>query len=507
MSLTVWILGDQLSESHPGLTAAQAQNEPVQVVMVESTARLRRYPYHRWKLVLLISAMRHFAQELENRGFKVDYRQSENMLAGLVEHVRAFEPSTIVTMQASEYYGRLFQESLSGKLATPVQVLPNTQFLTGSFNPYPDLPADKRIRQESFYRQIRQNFNLLMQENGSPVGGSWNFDRENRQPLPEGLHAPEPVRFEPDTVTRAVMHEMDKAGLGFGDTSDFSLAVTHPQAEEVFKDFIDCRLVYFGHYEDAMSQEQAVLYHSGISPYLNLGLLDPISVCHSVEKAYQQGKAPINSVEGFIRQVAGWREFIYWQYCRQMPGLDQTNFWQAERPLPDWFWDGKAPMNCLQRVIERVLTRGYCHHIERLMVISNFCQLAGINPDEVNRWFLSCFIDAYEWVMLPNVYGMGLFADGGITASKPYIASARYIQRMSNYCIGCRFNPKKRSGENACPYNFLYWNFMIQHELILKGNPRMGPIVYGLDRLAGDEKVTIQREARTFLDSMPPSSQ
>ena len=295
------------------------------------------------------------------------------------------------------------------------------------------------------------------------------------------------------------MREIDQKYPGVGQVTGFDLAVTHQQAQQAAVDFFDRRLVDFGAYEDAMSSNYGTIYHSRLSPYLNLGLLDPLVLAQEAQKRYNDEQAPINSVEGFIRQVVGWREFIYWQYWRLMPDIAESNYWKANRPLPQMFWDGETEMNCLQHAIQRALRAGYTHHIERLMVISNFCLLAGINPSAVNDWFLSAFIDAYEWVMLPNVFGMGLNADGGVIATKPYIASANYINKMSDYCQNCVFDRKSRTGERACPFNFLYWNFMLRHENTLRSNPRMGRSLLGLRHLDQDERMRVNEKAAQFL--------
>jgi deoxyribodipyrimidine photolyase-related protein len=262
------------------------------------------------------------------------------------------------------------------------------------------------------------------------------------------------------------------------------------------------RLAEFGPYEDAMSRRHAALYHSVLSPYMNIGLLDPLHMAQAAADAYAAGRAPLASVEGFIRQVIGWREYIYWQYWQQMPGLLAANSWGHTRPLPQLLWDGQTDMACLRTVVQRVIDSGYSHHIERLMVICNFCMLAGIDPAAVHRWFLSFYVDAYEWVVAPNVIGMGLNADGGKTATKPYIASANYIHKMSDYCAGCRYDPKQRTGADACPFNYLYWNFLITHEATLRANPRFGPAVLGLKHLDARERAAVQAQAAAFLEQM-----
>jgi deoxyribodipyrimidine photolyase-related protein len=298
------------------------------------------------------------------------------------------------------------------------------------------------------------------------------------------------------------MAEVAALPNGVGAVDGFDYAVTRQQALMAFDDFITNRLPKFGDYEDAMTKRSHVVYHSLLSPYLNLGLLEPLEPAQAVETAYRQNRAPINAVEGFVRQIVGWREFMYWQYWRQMPGMLGKNDWAAKRPLPSFVWNGDTEMACLHHAINRAINIGYNHHIERLMLLSNFFMLIGVDPKEVNDWFLSLYIDATEWVMPPNVIGMGLHADGGLTATKPYIASANYINKMGDHCNSCRFNPKQRHGEDACPFNFLYWNFIIRHEARLRANPRTSRNVLGLRHLNQTEKELVQQEASNFLEML-----
>ncbi len=502
--ITVWILGDQLLAEHPSLAAAREAHAPSEicVLLIESGQRLARHPYHRQKLVLLLSAMRHYAARLESQGYTVDYRKADDTLAGLRDHLDAFRPNRLVTMQASEHRGRRFQAGLSEKLGgLPVAVLPNTQFLLGRFNPIPNPEPEKRYVMEHFYRAMRTHFGLLM-DGDEPTGGEWNYDKENRKPLPKGLAPPEVPGFEADELTSEVIEEVRRMPNASGSLDDFLLAVTHQDAEAAFEDFLAHRLADFGPYEDAMSREHATLFHSVISPYLNLGLLEPLDLAQRAEAAYRAGRAPINSVEGFIRQVIGWREYIYWQYHRWMPGYLENNFWDVDRSLPEMFWDAETEMNCLATVFRRVIDTGYAHHIERLMLVSNFSLLAGLSPRQVHDWFLCSFIDAYEWVMAPNVIGMGLYADGGLVSTKPYIASANYIHRMSDYCGSCSYDRKTRTGPQACPFNYLYWNFLLEYEGLLRSQPRMGRNVLGLRYLDGPERLRVRQDAAAFLDTL-----
>lgn len=502
--LSVWILGDQLLRSHPALIAAErlVERSQIQVVLIESEQRKARLPYHRKKLVLLISAMRHYAEELRNAGYTVEYLRAPTVLEGLRQHQALHRPERILTMAAAGYRGRQLQQRLSDLLGLPVDVQPNTQFLCGRFNPFPK--PEKKVILETFYRAMRRQWGLLLDAQGEPIGGAWNFDRENRKPLPRGgLAIPPPLRFTPDATTAQVMREVAALPRGVGSVDGFDLAVTREEAERALEDFLHHRLPTFGPYEDAMSRSNAVLFHSMLSPYLNIGLLDPLDMARRAEQAYRDGHAPLASVEGFIRQIVGWREYIYWQYWQQMPDLLTANGWGFTRAMPRLFWDAATPMNCLRTVVSRVIELGYCHHIERLMVICNFCMLAGIDPAAVNEWFLSFYVDAYEWVVSPNVIGMGMNADGGQTATKPYIASANYIHKMSDYCAGCRYNPKLRTGADACPYNFLYWNFLLEHEQTLRANPRFGPAVLGLNHLTPEERSAIRTQAARFLEELP----
>jgi deoxyribodipyrimidine photolyase-related protein len=504
-TVSVWVLGDQLLKKHPAIEAAEKAHgrDRLRIVMVESRRRARRLAYHRKKLVLVFSAMRHYAQRLQAEGYVVDYHQSETFLEGLKAHVGAHRPSHLYTMAASTYGGRRFQEDgLAKEVGLKVTICSNSQFLSAQYNPYPNPTPGKRYLMEHFYRGMRRHFGLLMDEAGDPVGGQWNFDKLNRERLPKDLIVPDVPRFPPDEITKEVMKEIEESGEGFGDLASFDLAVSHEQADEAFEDFLAERLPNFGPYEDAMSEAHTTLFHSVLSPYLNLGLLEPLPLAQAAEARFRAGSSPINSVEGFIRQIIGWREFIYWQYWRLMPDMLAVNFWGANRPLPDWFWDGKSEMNCMRHVLSRVVEHGYAHHIERLMVLSNFCLLSGLDPIAVNDWFTSGFIDAYEWVMVPNVLGMGLNADGGILATKPYIASANYINRMSNYCASCHYNRKARVGPGACPFNTLYWNFLIENEEVLRSNPRLGRNVLGLRHLDGAERQAVMEQAEAYLNQL-----
>lgn len=501
---TIWILGDQLIQDHPALIKASQQypQEDLVILMIESEARARRLPYHSKKLILLFSAMRHYASELISAGYRMDYRIARNTTSAIQEHLHQYQPTSFYTMDASEYRGRLYQHKLNTLIPIPIHNLPNTQFITGCFTPIPNPQPGKRYTQESFYRKMRQHLGLLMRSDGEPLGGKWNYDTSNRQRLPGDIQPLAPLSFEPDPITQEIIQEVMCKFPSTGTAVGFNLAVTRQQAQAAVIDFLDNRLPDFGAYEDAMSSKFNTLFHSKLSPYLNLGLLDPLQLAREAEERYYLGLAPLNSVEGFIRQVIGWREYMYWQYWRLFPDLDTHNFWQSSNPLPGFFWTGNTELNCLRNTIHRALQDGYTHHIERLMILCNFCLLAGIDPQAVNEWFLSTYIDAYEWVMLPNVFGMGLYADGGLTATKPYAASANYIRKMSDYCAGCSFDQKQRSGDTACPFNYLYWNFIIRNLEKLKLNPRMAMSLLALKNLDPEQRNQVMKSAEIFLGSL-----
>ncbi len=504
---SVWILADQLIVDHPALRAAEDRfdRDDIRVVLVESRAWHQRLPYHKKRQVLILSAGRHFAGELRSLGYHVDRIAAEDSREGLARHLKRHRSRSLLTMEAAEHAPRRWQvDRMSDDLGRPVEILPNTMFLVGRFNPVAAPEPERRYILEHFYRAMRRHFGLLIEPDGSPTGGVWNLDAENRKPLPRNVSPPPVPRFEPDHLTRQVMDEVEQAGLGVGSVEGFDLPVTREDAEAAFSDFVEQRLARFGPFEDAMSRWHGVLYHSMLSPQMNLGLLEPLAMARAVEAQFREGRVPLNSAEGFIRQIIGWREFIYWQYHRQMPTLRSANGWKATRPMPRLFWDGKTDLACLRHVVDRLLATGFTHHIERLMLVCNFCLLAGVDPSRVADWFLTFYVDSHDWVVLPNVIGMGLNADGGLTATKPYIASASYIRKMSDYCDDCRYRPDVRTGEEACPFNLLYWNFLLEHEAALRANPRLGPNVLGLRHLDPSERSTIRAEARRFLDTMEP---
>ena len=488
MNETLWILGDQLLYDHPGL------REGRRVVLIESLERLQLRAYHKRKLGLVLAAMRHYAEELRERGYTVDYRQAADFVSGLRDHLAEHGTLQLVCMAASEYATRELQQSLAQVLGIEVLVLQNSQFLVEQ------LPPTKPPKlMEPFYRDMRRHTGLLMTSDGKPEGDAWNYDASNRKRY-DGRPVPPPPTFVPDALTRQALADVEQhCPAAIGSTAGFDLPVTRSEALVALDRFIAERLADFGPFEDAMSSREGLLFHSLLSPLVNLGLLQPLEMCAAAVAAYQAGAAPLASVEGFVRQIIGWREYIYYRYWELMPGLHSANAWDHQRDLPAFYWSGATDMRCMSHAIGRVLEHGYGHHIERLMLICNFAMLAGVRPSGLNDWFLACYIDAYDWVVTPNVIGMGLNADGGVVATKPYIASANYINKMSDYCGGCAYDQKARTGPKACPFNTLYWNFLIVHEGRLRANPRFGPAVLGLSRLDDAERDAVRERANQIF--------
>lgn len=478
---TVLVLGDQLRPDISSLSGVEP-GECV-VLMVESLGRARKLDYHRQKLVLIFSAMRHFADELRGLGYDVDYREEQGSFTdGLKAHIEEYAPDEIRLMQSAEYGGSENVAKLVEGLDPTVEITPNNMFLSDgdAFEKWAE--GKKELRMETFYRRERKRLDLLM-NGGEPEGGSWNFDKENRE-SPESGHAyPEVPTFRQDKTTKEVREMVEREfPENFGSLERFLWPVTRDQAEAFFEGFVTERLDLFGPYEDAIVTGERAMYHSLISPLVNLGLLDPLTMCEKAEEKYRSGKARINSVEGFIRQIIGWREFMYRVYRLKMPDYIEMNHLEADLPLPDFYWTADTRMNCVSEAVRTVVDYGINHHIQRLMVTGNFALIAGIDPQQVNEWYWFAYADGYEWVTTPNVVGMTLYADGGIVGTKPYAASANYINRMSDHCGGCRFDPKKATGDDACPFNALYWDFLARNREEFEKNPRMNLVMSSLKK-------------------------
>ncbi len=506
----IWILGDQLSHSHPGLRAGTKSKD--RVVMIESRKRGGHVKYHRKKLVLVYSAMRHFADELKSAGWEVDYHfleDTEDFSEAWGRQLGKKKPDAEVVMaEPHNFFERRAVEAMGRKLGFGLAFLPTVQFVVSGEDFKRWASGRKKLRMEDHYRRVREELEILMGKDGEPEGGQWNFDYDNRETFSawskdDGAAKPGTVGAEPDDLTREVMADVAKYFPDApGEVDGFWLPVTRDGAREWLGDFVAKRLGNFGNYQDVMVAGERTLFHSIISPMMNLGLLLPMECVEAAVGAYRAGKAPLAAVEGFTRQIVGWREFINGVYWLRMPEYAELNALGAERELPEFFYTGETDLNCLHETITQVVETGYNHHIQRLMILGNFLLLAGVRPKEALRWFTEMYVDAHEWVMAANVLGMAVHADGGYMASKPYAGAASYISKMSNYCAGCAFDPKKKDGEGACPFNLLYWNFYDQHADRFVKNPRTAMMVRSWQKRDAKTRKKIVGEARAFLESM-----
>jgi deoxyribodipyrimidine photolyase-related protein len=493
--MTVWVLGDQLTTEHGPV--AERPDGPI--LLIESRAFAQRLPYHPHKLALVFSAMRHFRDRCRAAGRQVHYHQFETFREGLEAHFDTY-PGDELTLMRPAGGGTERLRSLVDDCGGTLHVVENDLFCCSreSFDSWADDDTSESYRHEDFYRFMRRKTGYLLDE-GEPVGGEWNYDEDNREIPPDDWEPPAPPAFEPDDLTREtiewVQHRFDGGydespyGGSWADPGQFQWPVTREQALDVLEDFCANRLAEFGPSQDAMIRGSWAMNHSLLSSSLNLGLLHPGEVIERAIEAYRSDDAPLNSVEGFVRQVLGWREFMRHVYRREREELAEANQLAATEPLPEFFWTGKTEMACLADVIDGVRRRGYAHHIERLMVLSNFATTFGVDPEALNRWFHATFVDAYHWVTTPNVVGMGTFASD-VLSTKPYVASSNYVDRMSDYCGSCPYYKTKTVGENACPFNALYWDFLGRNEDRLRSNHRMG-LVYS----HWDDKDETEREA------------
>jgi deoxyribodipyrimidine photolyase-related protein len=447
--------------------------------------------------------MRHFCAALRDDGYPVDYRRMDDpenrgsLAAELHRAAKAWHPEGIILVQPGEWRVQEQLIQAAEEIGVPLEIRPDHHFLcsTEAFEAYAE--GRQRLLMEHFYHEMRRRTGVLM-ENDEPVGEKWNYDQQNREPFgKEGPgDVPAPVGFKPDQTTREVLDLVERCFPRHpGSLEHFDWPVTLEQAGEALDDFVEHRLPDFGTYQDAMWTDEPYLYHSRLSSALNLKLLDPETVLEAAERAYREGRAPLNAVEGFIRQILGWREYVRGIYWRYMPDYAERNALNADAPLPGFYWTGDTEMACMRQCIEQTLTYGYAHHIQRLMVTGLFALLLGVEPRQIHEWYLAVYVDAVEWVEMPNTLGMSQFADGGLMASKPYCASGNYIQRMSNYCGGCRYSPSQRVGADACPFTTLYWDFLMRHEERLGENPRMGLQLHNLTRIDEQERQAIRRQA------------
>ncbi|OYU17429.1 MAG: cryptochrome/photolyase family protein [Rhodobacteraceae bacterium PARR1] len=499
MTRLILILGDQLTLSVAALRAADPARDVV--VMAEVMAEGTSVPHHPQKIALILSAMRHFADDLRAQGWRVAYSRlddpenSQSITGELLRRAAESGAKAVLVTAPGEW--RLRQ--VLADCPVPVTQLPDDRFLCSE----PEFAAwaegRKALRMEFFYREMRRKTGLMM-EGDQPAGGQWNFDHDNRKPAKPDLLRPRPPRFAPDAVTQEVLALVEaRFPRHFGTARPFGWAVTRADALRALDHFVTHALPRFGDEQDAMLRDDPTLSHALISPYLNLGLLEPLEVCRAVQAEWQAGRVPINAAEGFIRQIIGWREFVRGIWALQGPEYMTRNALARSRALPPLFWGARTRMACLSHAVGQTREMAYAHHIQRLMVTGNFALLAGVDPAEVHEWYLAVYIDAFEWVEAPNTIGMSQFADGGVVGSKPYVSSGAYIDRMSDYCKGCAYAVKEKTGERACPFNLLYWDFLIRHRDRFAVNPRMAQMYRTWDKMEAGHKTRVLADAAAFL--------
>jgi deoxyribodipyrimidine photolyase-related protein len=501
----VIVLGDQLDLQ----ASAFDDFDPAQdrVWMAEVADESTHVPAAKPRIALVLSGMRHFAQALrEQHGPIVDYTHlddadnSGTLASELRRAIARHKPIGLVMTAPGDWRVLQALRAVAADCQLPLDIRDDRHFFSTVREFADHAKGRKQLRLEYWYRALRQKHAILM-EGDAPVGGQWNFDADNREAFgKEGpVNLPAPQRFAPDAITREVL---DLVTTRFADhpgrLDSFGWPVTRAQALQALHDFVAHRLPLFGRYEDALWAGEPWLYHSLLSAALNLKLLQAREVVQAAQDAWRAGHAPIEAVEGFIRQILGWREYVRGIYWTQMPEYLDRNALNAQAPLPEFFWTGDTDMACLRDALTQTLTHGYAHHIQRLMVTGLYLLLRGVKPQEAHAWYLSVYVDAVEWVELPNTLGMSQYGDGGLMASKPYIASGKYIQRMGNHCKGCRYDPAQATGPTACPYTTLYWDFLMRHETLLAGNPRMGMQVRNLARLTPDKREAIRAQAQSL---------
>lgn len=502
----VVVLGDQLSKESTAFDGFDKEADAVWMAEVREEAE------HVWTtkphIAIFLGAMRHFRDQLRADGFEVDYRKMDDpdnrgdLGSELLGAADARGPEKVIVVKPGEWrVERLLSDAMEQR-GLALEIRPDRHFLSSLDAFGEHIESRRQLLLERFYREMRRDSGILM-DGDEPAGDRWNYDAKNRKSFgAEGPgDVPSPISFPPDATTREVLDLVEHHFADHpGSLSHFDWPVTSDQAQEALTDFVENRLPDFGSYQDAMWMEEPYLYHSRLSAALNLKLLDPRDAIDAAERAYTRSGAPLNSVEGFVRQILGWREYVRGVYWHHMPEYAELNALGADAPLPDLYWTADTEMRCLRECIQQTLDYGYAHHIQRLMVTGLFALLLGVDPRRVHEWYLAVYVDAVEWVELPNTLGMSQFADGGIMATKPYCASGSYIQRMSNYCERCRYEPSERLGEDACPFTTLYWDFLMRHEERLDENPRMGLQLYNLRRIESDERRAIRRHATTLRD-------
>lgn len=511
MTILVPILGDQLSLGIASLRNLAVGDAVILMMEVEEEATYVRH--HKRKIALVLSAMRHFAAALRDRGWTVDYvrlddpANSGSFTGETARAVERYRPRQIRVVEPGEWRVRRAIESWSRRFSVSVDILEDDRFICSILEFQTWAQARNDLVMEYFYRDMRRKTGLLMTSEGKPEGGVWNLDKENRQRPVAGQVYPEPARFVPDAITIEVLELVaSRYPQHFGNLDGFALPVTAEDAQLALAHFIETALPQFGAFQDAMVTGEDWLFHSWLSPALNLGLLTPLEVAQAAAQAFARGDVPLNAAEGFIRQIIGWREYVRGYYWLEMPDVADANYLGATRPLPDFYWTGDTDMLCVAEAVRNTRENAYAHHIQRLMVLGNFAMLAGVRPQDVADWFLVVYADAFEWVELPNVIGMSQYADGGRLATKPYAGGGSYINRMSDHCGACRYDVKQKVGADACPFNALYWDFIARHEHRFRRNRRMTNIYATWDRMEPDARDAFRRSAGQFLAQLEPAA-
>ncbi len=498
------VLGDQCSRALPSLRGLDPERDTVLLAEVRSECTYVKH--HKQKIVLVLSAMRHFARALAARGVRVRYVRLDDpdntgSLGGeVLRAAAALGSSEVVCTHPGEW--RLLEDmrGWEGATGVPVNIVEDDRFLCELPRFRAWIAGERQPRMEFFYREMRRAHGILLDDQGGPEGGQWNYDADNRAPLRGGVRGPARPVFAPDDITRGVMALVEaRFPDHFGDVDGFGWPVTAADARAALEDFVRRRLARFGQHQDVMARGEPTLFHALVSTSLNTGLLDPLETCQAAEEAYRAGEAPLSAAEGFVRQVLGWREYVRGIYWSQGPGYGGLNALAATRPLPRFYWSGETRMNCVRQVVEQTRDLAYAHHIQRLMVTGNLALLMGLSPTEVNEWYMVVFADAYEWVELPNVHGVAIHADGGLMASKPYAASGAYIDRMSDYCGGCHYDVKDAVGERSCPFNSLYWDFVARHAERFESNQRMRVAVRNMERMRPERLAAVRARAAAVL--------
>ena len=508
----VLVLGDQLDEHAAAFDGFSSNCDAVWMAEVaeEST--------HIWsskqRTALFLTAMRHFALRLHELARPLLYTRLDDtdnlgsLAAVLRRTLQTHKPQALIVTEPGDLRVRTALEQVAKDCQVPIQVRTDRHFYSTASEFAAHAAGRKQLRLEFFYRELRQKTGILM-DGKKPLGGQWNYDEDNRESFGHkgpGL-VPPPTRFAPDEITQQVIALVNARFASHpGTLDDFAWPVTRAQAHKALAEFVTHRLPDFGRYQDAMWEGQAWLYHSHLSAAMNLKLLDPREVIDAALAAYAAGRVPLSATEGFVRQILGWREYVRGVYFTQMPDYLHKNELGAHEPLPAFYWTGDTDMACLRDVIRQTLRFGYAHHIQRLMVTGLYALLLGVTPQHVHEWYLSVYVDAVEWVELPNTLGMSQFADGGLLGSKPYAASGKYIQRMSNHCQGCRYDPAVSVGPTACPFTTLYWDFLLRHESRLSKNPRMVMQVKNLTRLSPEQQAAIRDQAARLRSASQPDA-